>query len=136
MPWQLNKFKRNSLAVFGMQIGKGYQKSIIFVAIVFQSKSFHVFESDFALIVSVENSCEGGNVSGGGVKLLVHGSIEVHEHFSCCNCLQNTVFVVIVHVEYFPILSQNIPREFQASLSAKEPSILYFGDLVIERSES
>lgn len=62
-------------------------KSIIFITVILECKLFHVLEGDFAFIVPIEDSGKGGDISGCGMKLLIHGSIQVHEHFTRCDSL-------------------------------------------------
>jgi hypothetical protein len=48
------------------------QLSIVLVAIILKSELLHIFEIDFALIVSIEDSGEGSDISGGWMKLFIH----------------------------------------------------------------
>lgn len=59
----------------------------LFIAIVFDNKPLHIIKGYFALIVSIEYSLIGCYVSGSGVELFIHGSIQIHQHFAGSNGL-------------------------------------------------
>ena len=71
----------------------------IFVAVVFDGESFHIFEGDFAFVVAIEDAVVAGDVGGGGVEFFVHGAVEIHKHFTCGDGFEDSVFVVVIHVE-------------------------------------
>mgnify|MGYP007104987246 CR=1 FL=1 len=71
----------------------------IFVAVVFDGESFHIFEGDFAFVVAIEDAVVAGDVGGGGVEFFVHGAVEIHKHFTCGDGFKDSVFVVVIHVE-------------------------------------
>ena len=48
------------------------QLSIVLIAIVFKSELLHVFKINLSLIVSIENSCKGSDISSGRMKLFIH----------------------------------------------------------------
>lgn len=73
-----------------------------FIAVIFDCKSLHVLKSYFPFIISVEDALITGNVCSCRVKLFVHGSVEIHQHFSSSNCFQGSILVVIVHIEQLP----------------------------------
>jgi len=71
----------------------------LLVAVILDCKAFHVLKGDFSLIVTIEDALVGSNISCGGMELLVHGPIEVHQHLASSDRLQDTVLVVVVHLE-------------------------------------
>lgn len=74
----------------------------LLVAVVLGHESLHIFEGDLPFIITVENALVGGDVGRSGVELLVHSTVEVHQHLACCDRLQHAVFVVIIHLEDLP----------------------------------
>jgi hypothetical protein len=72
------------------------------IAVVLDCKAFHVFKGDLALVITVEDALVGGDVGSSGVELLVHGAVEVHQHLARSDRLQNSVLVIVVHLEQLP----------------------------------
>jgi hypothetical protein len=66
------------------------------------------------------------------MKLFIHRSVKIHQHFAGSDCLENAIFIIIVHFEYFSKFVTELPGQFETSLSAEEPSVLDFGDFIIE----
>lgn len=71
----------------------------LLVAVVLGDEPLHVFEGDLALVIAVEDALIGGDVGGSGVKLFVHGAVEIHEHLASSDGLEDAVFVVIIHLK-------------------------------------
>ena len=71
----------------------------ILVAVILAGKPLHIIKGDFSFVVTVEDALVAGDIGGSGVEFFIHSSVEVHQHFSGGYGLENTVFVVVVHVE-------------------------------------
>ena len=85
----------------------------VIIAIVLDDESFHVIEGDFALVFPVEDSSIGGDVGGGRVELLVHGSVKIHQHLACSYGFENSIFVFVIDIENFSSIVERgtVPRE-------------------------
>lgn len=71
----------------------------LLVAVVLDDKALHVLEGDLALVIAVEDALVGGDVGSSGVKLLVQGAVEVHQHLAGCDGLEDAVLVIVIHLE-------------------------------------
>ena len=78
------------------------EQSVLFIAVILESEFGHIFESDFSFVISVKDSRKWGNIGRCGMELFVHWSVQIHEHFSCCDCFEDTVFIIVIHVKDFP----------------------------------
>ena len=77
-------------------MGKG---GSILIAVIFAGKPLHIIKGDFSFVVAVEDALVAGDIGSGGMEFFVHGTVEIHQHFSSSYGLEYTIFVVVVHVE-------------------------------------
>lgn len=74
----------------------------ILITIVFDDKSFHVIDGDFPLIFSIKNPGVRCNISRSWMEFFIHGSVEIHQHFTCSDCFKSTIIILVIDLKYLP----------------------------------